>query len=127
MRTWLLKPGPIKSAGFTFATVQILEADGLQLMLLSLFIFLQRRHLPSRISAIDNYRIYDNGLSVKYPLETKRFLKQCCFRRIHYRHWIRAKLSMPKDLEQQLVLLSKVLDGVEEHPPLRSRGLFGLD
>ncbi|GEM_PF-4367863 len=77
MRTWLLKPEPIKSAGFTFATVQILEADGLQLMLLSLFIFLQRRHLPSRISAIDNYRIYDNGLSVKYPLETKRFLKQC--------------------------------------------------
>lgn len=77
MRTWLLKPEPIESAGFTFAIVQILEADGLQLMLLSLFIFLQRRHLPSRFSAIDNYCIYSNVLSVKYPLETKTFLKQC--------------------------------------------------
>jgi len=73
MRTWLQKPELMRLAGFTCAAKQVLEADGLQLILLSLSIIIQHRHPPSSFSAVDNYSIYDNVLFAEYPLETKTF------------------------------------------------------
>jgi len=76
MRMRLAEPQLMKLAGFTLTAKQILEDGRLHLIPISLSIIFQRRHPPSRFSAIDNYSVYDNALSVRYPLETEKFLKE---------------------------------------------------